>query len=153
SCRGAALSVDRRPLPTATVCATVRRNSRPKKAVGAPFSAKDRVMPGPWRLPRRTLPAGSPYRAAAALVCGVTAALLVTMTVPAAADDPVVARVNGAEIRASDVAVAEEDIGSNLSQMPPGNRRDYVITYLADMMLVAKAAEDRKIADSDDFKR
>jgi peptidyl-prolyl cis-trans isomerase C len=74
-------------------------------------------------------------------------------TAPAVADDPVVARVNGAEIHASDVAVAEEDIGSNLSQMPPGNRRDYVITYLADMMLVAKAAEDRKTAESDDFKR
>jgi peptidyl-prolyl cis-trans isomerase C len=75
------------------------------------------------------------------------------MSAPALADDPVVARVNGVEIHASDVAVAEEDIGSNLSQMPPGNKRDYVITYLADMMLVAKAAEDRKTADGDDFKR
>src|SRR5262249_24372574 len=67
--------------------------------------------------------------------------------------DPVVARVNGTEIRASDVAVAEEDIGPSLAQMPPGNRRHYVITYLADMMLVAKAAEERKTADGDDFKR
>jgi peptidyl-prolyl cis-trans isomerase C len=37
--------------------------------------------------------------------------------------------------------------------MPPGNRRDYVITYLADMMLVAKAAEERKTADGEEFKR
>ena len=110
-------------------------------------------MPWPWRLLRATPSAGSPHRGAAAPICAVTAALCVAMSAPALADDPVVARVNGVEIHASDVAVAEEDIGSNLSQMPPGNKRDYVITYLADMMLVAKAAEDRKTADGDDFKR
>ena len=67
--------------------------------------------------------------------------------------DPVVARVNGAEIRASDVTVAEEDLGGQLPQMAPEAKRDYIVTFLADMMLVAKAAEARKLADGDEFKR
>ena len=37
--------------------------------------------------------------------------------------------------------------------MAPEAKRDYLITYLADMMLVAKAAEAKKVQDSADFKR
>jgi peptidyl-prolyl cis-trans isomerase C len=67
--------------------------------------------------------------------------------------DPVVARVNGAEIRSSDLAIAEEEVGSNLPAMTPEGKRDYLVAYLSDMMLVAKAAEDKKMADDADFKR
>jgi peptidyl-prolyl cis-trans isomerase C len=67
--------------------------------------------------------------------------------------DPVVARVNGAEIRASDLAIAEEDLGTALQQLPPAAKRDYVVNYLADIMLVAQAAEAKKLADMPDFKR
>jgi peptidyl-prolyl cis-trans isomerase C len=67
--------------------------------------------------------------------------------------DPVVARVNGAEIRSSDLAIAEEEVGSNLPAMTPEGKRDYLVAYLSDMMLVAKAAEDKKLADDADFKR
>jgi len=67
--------------------------------------------------------------------------------------DPVVARVNGAEIRSSDLAIAEEEVGANLPAMTPEARRDYLVSYLSDMMLVAKAAEDKKMADDGDFKR
>jgi peptidyl-prolyl cis-trans isomerase C len=70
-----------------------------------------------------------------------------------AADDPVVARVNGAEIRQSDLNLAEEDLGQGAAQIPPDSKRDYLTTYVADMMLIAKAAEGKKIADTDDFKR
>ena len=72
---------------------------------------------------------------------------------PARSDDPVVARVNGADIRQSDLAIAEEDLGSNVPQMTPEAKRDYLITFVADMMLVAKAAEAKKMGDGDDFKR
>lgn len=69
----------------------------------------------------------------------------------AQADDPVVARVNGAEIRASDLALAEEDVGANI---PPGpGKRDSLVTFLADMMLVAQAAEAKKLAETPEFKR
>ncbi|HKF99583.1 MAG TPA: peptidylprolyl isomerase [Xanthobacteraceae bacterium] len=67
--------------------------------------------------------------------------------------DPVVARVNGAEIRSSDLVIAEEEVGSNLPAMTPEGKRDYLVSYLSDMMLVAKAAEDKKLADDGDFKR
>lgn len=67
--------------------------------------------------------------------------------------DPVVARVNGAEIRASDVAVAEEEIGSGLPPMTSDAKRDYIVTYLADTLLVAQAADAKKLGDTADFKR
>ncbi len=67
--------------------------------------------------------------------------------------DPVVARVNGADIKSSDLAIAEEEIGSNLPPMAPEGKRDYLVNYVSDMLLVAKAAEDKKITDDADFKR
>jgi len=70
-----------------------------------------------------------------------------------AQDDPVVARVNGAEIRQSDLNMAEEDLGSNIPQMTPEAKREYLITFVGDMLLVAKAAEAKKVADSNEFKQ
>jgi peptidyl-prolyl cis-trans isomerase C len=67
--------------------------------------------------------------------------------------DPVVARVNGAEIRASDVTMAEEELGANLPQMTPEAKRDYVVSFLSDTLLVAQAAEARKLGDTPEFKR
>jgi peptidyl-prolyl cis-trans isomerase C len=68
-------------------------------------------------------------------------------------NDPVVAKVNGIEIRQSDLAMAEEDLGPNSAALSPDAKRDYLIQYLSDIMLVAKAAEGKKIADSSDFQR
>jgi peptidyl-prolyl cis-trans isomerase C len=88
-----------------------------------------------------------------ALVPALAAALVLAAPLARAQDDPVVAKVNGAEIRASDLATAEEDLGGNLPQMTPEAKRDYLITFVTDMMLVAKAADERKIGDTDAFKR
>ena len=73
---------------------------------------------------------------------------------PARAEDanPVLAKVNGAEIRQSDVALAEEELGPSLAQMDPAAKKDNVLSFLIDMKIVAKVAEDKKIADRDDFK-
>ena len=65
--------------------------------------------------------------------------------------DPTIAKVNGIEIRQSDLAIAEEDLGQNPPALSPDSKRDYLITYLADIMLVAKAAEGKKIAESAEF--
>jgi peptidyl-prolyl cis-trans isomerase C len=94
-------------------------------------------------------------RAPRALALVAAVALLLALGPRAGAQDAdqVVARVNGTDIKASDIAIAEEDIGSNLSQMPPESRREYLTTYLTDMTLVAKAAEARKVGDSDEFKQ
>jgi peptidyl-prolyl cis-trans isomerase C len=67
--------------------------------------------------------------------------------------DPVVAKVNGTEIKESDLKAAEEDIGSQLPPMAPEAKKDYLITYVGDMILVSKAAEAKKLGDTDDFKK
>jgi peptidyl-prolyl cis-trans isomerase C len=96
----------------------------------------------------RTLPATF---AAVALIA---AGLFLAPTAPARAqDDPVLAKVNGVEIRQSDVALAEEEAGGQLPQMPPDARRDYLVSFLSDMLIVAQAAEQQKIADTAEFKR
>jgi peptidyl-prolyl cis-trans isomerase C len=74
---------------------------------------------------------------------------------PALSDgsDRVVARVNGSEIRRSDVALAKEELGPSLDKMDPAAKDENVLSFLIDMKVVAKAAEDEKIADNDDFKK
>jgi len=72
---------------------------------------------------------------------------------PARADDKVLARVNGVEIRQSDLALAEEELGPSLAQMDPATKEQNVLAFLIDMNLVAKAAENKKVQDSDDFKK
>jgi peptidyl-prolyl cis-trans isomerase C len=71
----------------------------------------------------------------------------------AQAPDPVVARVNGVEIHQSDLAMAEEDIGQNLPQGGEEAKRDYLVSYLSDMILLAQAAEERRLQDDPAFKR
>ena len=70
-----------------------------------------------------------------------------------AADDPVLAKVNGSDIKKSDVAMAEEELGPSLAQMDPATKDENVLSFLIDMKIVAKAAEDKKVADSEEFKR
>jgi len=71
----------------------------------------------------------------------------------AAQDDPVVAKVNGSEVKQSDLNAAEEELAGQLPPMAPEAKREYLVTYVADMMLVAKAAEDRKLGETEEFKR
>ena len=84
------------------------------------------------------------------------AATPAAMSTPAAAsksEGPVVAKVNGVEIREGDIKQAEEDIGQQMGQVPPEAKRDYLITYVGDMILLTQAAEAKKIDASDDFKQ
>ena len=67
--------------------------------------------------------------------------------------DPVIAKVNGIEIHQSDLALAEEDVGQNLPQGSADAKRDYLVSYLSDMILLAQAAEERRLQDDPDFKR
>ena len=66
--------------------------------------------------------------------------------------DPLVAKVNGVEIHQSDLAVAEEEAGQ-LPPMSPEAKQDYLVQFVGDMILVSKAAEDKKFGDSAEFKR
>ena len=85
--------------------------------------------------------------AVAALVCAPLAA-----AARAQDDNPVVARANGVDIHLSDLAFAEEEIGSNMPQMPPDPKRDYLITYLTDVIIVSQAAEKQKLNERDDVR-
>jgi len=91
--------------------------------------------------------------ASAALSGALAVALLAGL--PARAEDanPVLAKVNGSEIRQSDVALAEEELGPSLAQMDPATKKDNVLSFLIDMKIVSKAAEDKKIENNEDFKR
>ena len=66
--------------------------------------------------------------------------------------DPLVAKVNGTEIHQSDLAVAEEEAGQ-LPPMSPDAKKDYLVQFMADMILVSKAAEAKKMGDGPEFKR
>ena len=68
--------------------------------------------------------------------------------------DPVIAKVNGVEIHESDLTMAEEDVGQNqqVQTLSSDARRDYLVSYLADVILAAKAAEGKKLADQKEFK-
>ena len=66
--------------------------------------------------------------------------------------DPVVARVNGVDIRESDVAFAEEEIGGNMPSIPPEQKRDYLINYLVDVIVLSQTAEKQKLDDRPNVK-
>jgi peptidyl-prolyl cis-trans isomerase C len=66
--------------------------------------------------------------------------------------DPVVARVNGVDIRDSDIAFAEEEIGGNMPSIPPEQKRDYLVNYLVDVIVLSQAAEKQKLEDRPDVK-
>src|ERR1700754_3328151 len=80
-------------------------------------------------------------------------ALLAGLPVRAEEANPVLAKVNGAEIRASDVALAEEELGPSLAQMDPATKKENVLSFLIDMKIVAKAAEDKKVENDEEFKK
>jgi peptidyl-prolyl cis-trans isomerase C len=87
-------------------------------------------------------------------VAGCLGALLAAgLPVRAADSDPVVAKVNGSEIHASDVALAEEELGPSLAQMDPATKKENVLSFLIDMKIVSKAAEDKKVENNEDFKK
>jgi peptidyl-prolyl cis-trans isomerase C len=67
--------------------------------------------------------------------------------------DPVIARVNGVEIHRSDLALAEDEVGSSMpQQMSDDQKREYLITYLADIVILSQAAQKQNVGDRPDVK-
>ncbi|HMK69574.1 MAG TPA: peptidylprolyl isomerase [Xanthobacteraceae bacterium] len=66
--------------------------------------------------------------------------------------DTVIARVNGVDIRQSDLAFAEEEIAGNMPNMPQEQKHDYLINYLVDVIVLSQAAEKQKLGDRPDVK-
>jgi peptidyl-prolyl cis-trans isomerase C len=108
-------------------------------------------------------PAAPPRRTAVSIVAALAVLVLPMMAACSkqsssssfedAATGAVVARVNGLDIRESHLALAEDDLGAELQQLPPDTRREHLISYIADVLLISRAAEGRNLQNSDDFKR
>ena len=101
--------------------------------------------------------AGSPVKPrqpgfSVALAAGL--ALLIASAAPLYAQDkdPLVAKVNGVDIHQSDLALAEQEAGQ-LPPMSPDAKQDYMVQISSDLILIAKAAEAKKFADTADFKQ
>jgi peptidyl-prolyl cis-trans isomerase C len=124
-------------------------NRRPAK--GPRFMASTRP---PVAQTRGTRLIGARLLGALALAALTAAFLAAPSAVVFAQDsDPVVARANGVDIRQSDLALAEDEVGSSIpQQLGPDQKRDYLITYLADVVVLAQAAEQQKLGDRDDVK-
>jgi len=72
---------------------------------------------------------------------------------PAATPDTVVATVGGETITEADLAFAAEDLQQELAQMPPQERRPFLVTVLIDMKVMANAARDQQMDQSEIFRR
>lgn len=74
---------------------------------------------------------------------------------PAAEITPetVVATVGGETITEADISFAAEDLGQELQQMPPEQRKAFLVTVLIDMKVMAKAARDAQMDQTPLFKQ
>lgn len=75
---------------------------------------------------------------------------------PAAPAQPdaktVIATVGGKQITEGDLGLAAEDIGQQLQQVPPDQQRAFLLSVLIDMKVMAEAARENGLDQSDEFK-
>lgn len=90
--------------------------------------------------------------AVAAATVSVTAVAMGALAA-AAAEDAVIAKINGEEIRESDLALAEAELGPGLHQMPPSRRRRVMVEYLIDTRLFADEADAEKLTTGPAFEQ
>lgn len=68
-------------------------------------------------------------------------------------DNQVVAKVNGYEIRTSEVRMAFDDVMGQLPNLPKKLRYPFVVEFLVERHLLAQLANKEGIAESEDYKR
>ena len=79
------------------------------------------------------------------------AASIALVPLAAAADDAVVARVNGHEIKQSDLDFAATEIGPRLATIRPDDRRRILLQFVIENELMAGAGEKDKLDQTDTF--
>ena len=84
-------------------------------------------------------------------ILAVTAAVLLLGSVTAAAQDTVVAKVNGKNITDADMRLAEAELGSDLGSLPDVTKRRVLVEFLIENQLFADAAEAQKLAAGPDY--
>lgn len=65
----------------------------------------------------------------------------------------VIATVNGETITEGDLAYAAEDLAQELANVPPQQQKVFLTSVLIDMKVMAKAARDAQLQDTEVFKR
>jgi peptidyl-prolyl cis-trans isomerase C len=92
------------------------------------------------------------HRAAIAAFC--VALIASTVSSVGQTQDPVIARIDGTEIRQSDLRLAEEDIGKALpAQQDELARREFLIAYLIDVVVLSKLAQNQNVGDEAELQR
>ncbi len=87
-------------------------------------------------------------------IAAVTFAAFAALGAPfAAAEEKVIATVNGKNIVESDLTLAEAEIGGGLAQLLPSQRRRVLVEYMIENQLFAEAAEAASLASGPDFDR
>jgi peptidyl-prolyl cis-trans isomerase C len=79
------------------------------------------------------------------------AACIALLPLPAAADDPVVARVNDVEIKQSDLDYAASEVGPRIASLPALDRRRVLLQYLIENELMAGAGQKDSLDKADNF--
>ncbi|PSM15986.1 MULTISPECIES: peptidylprolyl isomerase [unclassified Nitratireductor] len=74
-------------------------------------------------------------------------------SVAGAQDASVVGRVNGQDITADDLAIAEQMYSQQLGQMPEDAKRSMLVDALIELRIVAEAALKANVADQEAYKR
>jgi peptidyl-prolyl cis-trans isomerase C len=100
--------------------------------------------------------------ASVALTCVILAADAQAQPSPAAAPvapaagatapgDRVIARIDGITITEDEVQIAADDLSDRLQQIPAPQRRDYLVGFVADLKIGARAADRQKIGETPEF--
>ena len=74
-------------------------------------------------------------------------------SIAVAQDTSVVGRVNGQDITADDLAIAEQMYSQQLGQMPADAKRSLLVDALIDLRIVAEAARTANVPEQDSYKR
>ena len=78
--------------------------------------------------------------------------VLFATSAPLRAEKKVVATVDGQEITEKDMVRAETEMFNQLVNVPKKARRKVLVEYLIETQILAKAAQDAKVGETDEFK-
>ena len=95
----------------------------------------------------------TPARIARLAVVAVAGGVLVAGADRVWADDAVVAKINGQEIKESDLKLAEAEVGPELASLPADKHRRILLEYLIEMRLFADAADGAKLTSGPAFEK
>jgi peptidyl-prolyl cis-trans isomerase C len=79
------------------------------------------------------------------------AALSALVPLAAQADDPVIARVNGVDIKQSDLDFAASEVGPRLGNYTPADRKKVLLQYVIENELMAGAGEKESLNNAANF--